>query len=560
MTTKSRGFDRPSPSRRQGATLGHLPRAANRRLFGQWLLAVAAACALSWWWSGHMADAELKDQLVIEQQEALVEASLVAGHITQRLSQVASVPRTMAHDPSIVQALQRHCDVAAYADLPLADKQACWAADPHLAELMQRLGRQVSAFNLKVLWAANTAGDVVAEAHADDMARVLGQNVAQRDYFKAAQQGRDGHQFAVGRLSNIMGLFFSSPVVVDGVFAGAVGANLNLQEFSPLMQGIHGFLTDEHGVVVLSSNPAWLMQALPRAAVFSAAEPVLEARYKQVSFEVLGLVELPPMAGQAVYTLSGLSGPLILASQPVSAGLLQLHTLRSPGRAVAAIEASRLGWFVAVAVSATLVLGLLAGAGLFAEMSRRQNRALYRLNARLSRLANTDVLTGAASRRQYLKLLTLELARSQRHGLPLCVLSLDLDHFKRVNDTHGHAAGDAVLRHFAQVVRAQLRQSDVLGRLGGEEFSVLLSQTTGPGGLQMAQRLQAAVAASVVVFEGQSIAVTVSIGGVHWSAGQSVASDPLLAASDQALYRAKSEGRNRVVWHGDPETPSGAAH
>ncbi|MDZ4163137.1 MAG: GGDEF domain-containing protein [Burkholderiales bacterium] len=211
---------------------------------------------------------------------------------------------------------------------------------------------------------------------------------------------------------------------------------------------------------------------------------------------------------------------------------------------------------MAITALAALALGLLAGASLFAEVSRRQNRALYRLNARLSRLANTDALTGATSRRQYLKLLAQELARSNRHGMQLCVLSLDLDHFKRVNDTYGHAAGDAVLRHFAQVVRTQLRQSDVLGRLGGEEFSVLLSQTTPQGGLQMAQRLQAAVAGSMVVFEGEPIAVTVSIGGVHWSVGQAVAVDHLLAAADEALYRAKREGRNRVVWYGDPDPAS----
>lgn len=543
-----RGRRHPLPSR--------VPRAAYRRMLGLWLLAVAVASAASWWWSGRVAHSYLQDQLVIERQAALVEASLVAGHITQRMSQVAGVPRAMAQDPGIVQAVQRYCDVAAYAALPLADKQACWAADPQLAALMHRLARQVSVFNLKVLWAANARGDVVAEARASDMPAVLGLNVSDRDYFQAAQQGRDGHQFAVGRLSNNMALFFSSPVVVDGAFAGAVGANLNLDEFSPLMQGVHALLTDEFEVVVLASNPAWVMRALPQAAVFEQAQPLVEARYKRATFERLALDEQPPLAGQTMVTLAGVSGPLLTASRPVGAGLLQLHTFRSPDRTIAATQVGRLSRFMAIAALAALVLGLLAGASLFAEVSRRQNRALYRLNARLSRLANTDALTGATSRRQYLKLLALELARSNRHGMQLCVLSLDLDHFKRVNDTYGHAAGDAVLRHFAQVVRTQLRQSDVLGRLGGEEFSVLLSQTTTQGGLQMAQRLQAAVAGSMVVFEGEPIAVTVSIGGVHWSVGQAVAVDHLLAAADEALYRAKREGRNRVVWYGDPDPAS----
>ena len=159
-------------------------------------------------------------------------------------------------------------------------------------------------------------------------------------------------------------------------------------------------------------------------------------------------------------------------------------------------------------------------------------------------LANTDALTGALSRRNFLNLAEQELARSTRYELPLMLLMLDLDHFKIINDQHGHAAGDAVLQRFVKTVAGVLRESDLVGRLGGEEFSVLLPNTSREGGCALAQRIIESVRLNPVDVEGQNISYTVSIGAGCLSSESSFAA--LLGKADAALYRAKNGGRDRL--------------
>lgn len=159
-------------------------------------------------------------------------------------------------------------------------------------------------------------------------------------------------------------------------------------------------------------------------------------------------------------------------------------------------------------------------------------------------LANTDTLTGALSRRNFLNLAEQELTRSTRYELPLMVLMLDLDHFKQINDRHGHAAGDAVLQAFVQTVTGVLRESDLIGRLGGEEFAVLLPNTTLEGGRALAQRIIENVRANPVEVAGQRIAYTVSAGAGCLSGESSFSA--LLGVADAALYRAKDSGRDRL--------------
>ncbi|MDP2368094.1 diguanylate cyclase, partial [Rhodoferax sp.] len=159
-------------------------------------------------------------------------------------------------------------------------------------------------------------------------------------------------------------------------------------------------------------------------------------------------------------------------------------------------------------------------------------------------LANSDALTGALSRRKFLNLAEQELARASRYQLPLMVLMMDLDNFKHINDHHGHAAGDLVLQGFVKTVSDVLRESDLVGRLGGEEFAVLLPNTSSEGGTALAQRIVERVRASPIEVAGEPIAFTVSIGGGCLSGETSFSA--LLSLADAALYRAKRAGRDRL--------------
>nr|WP_319565287.1 diguanylate cyclase [uncultured Rhodoferax sp.] len=176
----------------------------------------------------------------------------------------------------------------------------------------------------------------------------------------------------------------------------------------------------------------------------------------------------------------------------------------------------------------------------------------------LERRAYSDYLTGLANRRYFLEQAEKELERTRRYGGDLSILMLDVDHFKRVNDTYGHKVGDIVLQKLAQVCLASLRDIDLIGRMGGEEFAVLLPQTTCEPAQQAAERLRASLAAIRIPLQGGlPLHLTVSF-GVTTLADKDANIDTLLSQADQALYRAKAEGRNRVCLYvpcdGEPPT------
>lgn len=169
-----------------------------------------------------------------------------------------------------------------------------------------------------------------------------------------------------------------------------------------------------------------------------------------------------------------------------------------------------------------------------------------RLEAELRQQASTDALTGLANRRHFLALLEQETARQKRFDEPIAALLMfDLDHFKQINDNHGHAAGDAMLRRFAELLQASLRKTDRAGRLGGEEFAILLIGADSQSAVDFAERLRQQVETDEVTFENKTLRVTVSVGVTHLSVSD-VSADTALARADAALYQAKANGRNRV--------------
>ncbi len=172
---------------------------------------------------------------------------------------------------------------------------------------------------------------------------------------------------------------------------------------------------------------------------------------------------------------------------------------------------------------------------------------------RLEAIANTDFLTGAMSRMAFEEEAGRELARAARGGRPPVLLIVDIDHFKSVNDTFGHAAGDAVLAEFSRLAAASLRTPDRIGRIGGEEFVVLLPGSTQGEASHAAERIRAQAQANRVTGPFGTVRYTVSGGYAEWQRGETLAQ--LTARADTALYMAKLSGRNRMLAY---TTPAGA--
>ncbi|WP_144120202.1 GGDEF domain-containing protein [Catellatospora sichuanensis] len=270
----------------------------------------------------------------------------------------------------------------------------------------------------------------------------------------------------------------------------------------------------------------------------------------------------------------GVVGALVLDytalyDQVMSAGASSRRLTLAAGLAGMAV-ALGLGW----ALSRGLVRDvrrLTQAAGMFAEghygtraqvKSRGELRELAQaLNAMAERiaerkavlvdLATTDPLTGLPNRRALRAGLARDLDHARRRGTPLSLILLDLDHFKAINDEHGHLTGDAVLRRVGEILQAQVRSTDLAARHGGEEFAVLLPDTGRDSAMRTAERVRAALSAAAITFQGHSVKVTASLGVVAYPEhGRTI--EDLVRRADAALYHAKRAGRDQV--HSPPVT------
>ncbi len=183
---------------------------------------------------------------------------------------------------------------------------------------------------------------------------------------------------------------------------------------------------------------------------------------------------------------------------------------------------------------------LAVGGAFFIVALERERRELE-----LTTAADTDALTGVASRRAFMGRTAESLAQSRKRGEPWSLIAFDLDGFKSINDTHGHAAGDLILRRFGEVSRGFLRSNDLMGRLGGEEFAAALPATSPSAAYVIADRIRIAFAAACLSADGRPVKATVSA-GIASALPQSTV-ESILRAADDELYRAKRAGRNRVA-------------
>ena len=188
-----------------------------------------------------------------------------------------------------------------------------------------------------------------------------------------------------------------------------------------------------------------------------------------------------------------------------------------------------------------------------------QDELEQNLQQRLYESATRDQLVGVHNRQFFLDSLEATFAHATRKNLPLSLLMLDIDHFKNVNDTHGHLAGDHVLREIARIIKQAIRTEDVFARFGGEEFVLLLAESDPECARHAAERIRKAVERQVFEYEGRPIKTTLSIGLTTYHARNYASPHNLIAAADAALYEAKRAGRNCTIWTEGPPRQAPAA-
>jgi len=352
-------------------------------------------------------------------------------------------------------------------------------------------------------------------------------------------------------------------------FAAAFGASLAMLRFAvdsllPLLIGgtvvIFATCLAAMGIKRFYDQPiSWRATALITGLSFAGLTFFIVG-YDSMTMRILiySLGQALPLALTLKLLLSrhdGHSNPGARLAGIVAVLIIGLYTLRAGGSLLhigvefSFIQSNPVQWVMLLALmflSMTFNFGFLL-------------MAIDRLRNEVADLALLDDLTGVGNRRYLLARLTEECARSERSGEPFALLVIDLDGFKGINDTYGHAAGDACLQHFTLMAQTRLRPSDMLARTGGDEFCIVLPSSTLREGAMIARRVLDVCRQDAEHCVGADVPIAVSIGVAQWTRETGAFPDRLIAAADQALYAAKNEGRNRYAVY-DPSPPLVPGH
>jgi diguanylate cyclase (GGDEF)-like protein len=301
----------------------------------------------------------------------------------------------------------------------------------------------------------------------------------------------------------------------------------------------------------VSWRSAWLITGLSCAglAFFMVVRDNMPMR-----IIIYSLAQSIPIAATLRLVLSrqnGRKNPGAWLAGIVAIAILVIHAVRC-GCALLQVggEVSMVS-FEGLQAALILVLVFLSMAWIFGFLLM----AIDRLRNEVADLALLDDLTGVGNRRHLLQRLTEECARAERSATPFALLVIDLDGFKAINDTHGHAAGDACLQHFTLMAQTRLRPGDMLARTGGDEFCVVLPASSLREGAMIARRILDVCREDAAACTGADIPIALSIGVAQWTRETGAFPDRLMAAADHALYAAKNEGKNRHAVY-DPAPPS----
>ena len=614
-------------------------------------------CVAAWFLSGNYYFSRINEQIRQETELIHDRAQDLADSIRRNLNYLGGVPGFFIHAVRVNHALSSFGPGNTSSTLSYESKKRLWTADPVLKDLDQTLEIASANFRVDLIHVVNAEGDSIAASNWNTPASTIGTNFAERDYFRMNKNGQPGQQYAVGKTTHVAGLFFSSPVMVNGRFMGAVVAKADVPNLTFLIKQTDSFITDKNGVIILSHDKDKEMLSLAGSPVTRMSSAEKMAMYRRDDFPELRMTSWGRNDFPALLRIQGESFPQILTSKELPEYGLTVHvegdlpsftnleqermlyflfpsmlgsllilfvfgglshvrsintareSLRESERrfrilasgAFEGIAITSQGKFMDVNAQLTEMLGYepdeMIGqpitdfiapedrdrvtanirdgseSNIEHDMLRKDGSRVtveshgqtivqggipIRLTAirditeqkqlenELKRQAHIDHLTGVSNRGYFMTQAEMELNRAVRYDNPLSLYMLDIDFFKKVNDSHGHKVGDLVLVKLAEICRQTLREVDIIGRVGGEEFVILLPETDLAEATEVAKRLRESIAITKVPLEGGlPLQFTVSI-GVTSLISKDDNLDVLLNRADKALYKAKESGRNRV--------------
>lgn len=529
----------PAPSKE---IAGHAPKLlAPRSRPEKWLWreqAVAAAAVILWMiaaWFVCDWIVQIRDRNEIRRGEASAEidALLVNGNLNRHFEMLRTVPEIIAQMPSVIALL------AAIEE----DKRPADAG-------RKMIVTQQFSYQLKTLIRHGMVRDIMILDRNGDCLSAIGWN---RSFEQGCYDGSASRLKEILKTPNDIGFWFWPhqpgflhvvPVILGNWNIGYIAAKVDNVPFRHIIYESQAFVTDENGVVILAHDPGMAMRTMPGARVYRLSSAERQKRYARQTFSALTIRPADAADPRQIYW-GDEKTPRILIAHRSPGEKFSVNVMRDIEH-TSVFGTERLALFGLIAGSGTMAILLIWNILVTLRRTKRHNREISRLNAILAEQASTDALTGIANRRHMLTLLETERQRGLRYATTFSLLQIDIDRFKQINDTYGHAAGDETLCHTVMLMREALRVGDAIGRTGGDEFVVMLPQTAVEQAMVVAQRMRDRVAISEWTVGNSRVQVSLSIGIAQWQPNRSEPLAALLGRADMALYEAKTAGRNRI--------------
>ncbi|AFT85030.1 sensor domain-containing diguanylate cyclase [Paraburkholderia phenoliruptrix] len=527
---------------------------------------IVLAC---WFVAGMVADRmvqqELDAALRAQRQMAASIVDNMAEVIASDLAMSRAIPATMAEMDVVQNALVQSRNYAAIGEATEPALRAALLKDARMNAVNTFLHRAQGFSGLDQVWLVNANGicvassDVVGGSQARG-ASFVGVDMRVRAYLTNALLGAFSETYGVGRTSGEPGIFIAVPVYADGELAGAVVAKVGIARLRHWVAHVGTFVADDNGVIIMAHDSKLEGRALPNSRVTKMSTAERSVTYRRDVFPDIEIRVDPLMREQAPWVSPAIAEQLFGSTGRPGPSLYQTRGGLNSGLSAHLVEPlsawpellrnhKRDHLLVFLTLAGTVALAWVITVSYVRE--RRHHRAtrdlaeqLQSANTLLSAEARHDALTGALSRRYFLDLLRHEIDRAHLGNQPLCMAIADLDHFKQINDRFGHAAGDRALEHFVDTCRAELRGADAIGRLGGEEFGLLLPATDLAGGREVVERLRLRLKAVPSAQLPASVTLSVSIGITELSVDD--LPERIMSRADTALYAAKTGGRDRT--------------
>jgi len=323
----------------------------------------------SWFIATHIQTSRTQTLIQEETADIVEQADNLARNIGSNLDFLHGIPSLLARDENVLKALSRF-GATLPSSLPIEQRKKNWAGDVLLKMVSDHLALAGASLGADVVFVTNASGDCIASSNFDQTDSFVGTNYAERDYFRMAQQGKRGYQYAMGKKTNIPGLFFSSPVTIDGQFSGVVAVKINLLSLSHWVNQVDSFISDQFGVIILARDKSLEMHTLPGAVVSELSSAERMNRYKRADFPPLALSPWRDTRFSMLLNFGHDNQPHLMASRNVSGKDVDVHVIRYFA-GYAALGADKFKFFLLLASSGALLLMAVGGLMFFVKIRKQ---------------------------------------------------------------------------------------------------------------------------------------------------------------------------------------------